>query len=255
MKFDEEGQILIDEFEDDMFKREFINVSDDDWAEIEEINSLLCNLKDLKVDKIAVEGALAKSKIAWKIAILSQAYIYRLYELGESCAVAWNNKHYIASLTLARGIIETGVVLCDLDEKVKQGLENEDLNFLDKNVTDKTFSTRIEKLLGDGERFKATNIMTFIGKKEHEIPGLKSVYDHLSECAHPNQFGHFQHYGDLDHSNGTVMFSNGKFLEAKFHTLLCAFYFIGFGYYAYKRLQESIEKVAELQHKVNPVKS
>ena len=186
---------------------------------------------------------------------MRQAYIWRLSELAESCAINWNNCHYIASLTLARGLIETGVILCEFDENVQKGVENKDLSFLNKDVMKKTFSTRIEEVLDEEREYLATNILTLIKKKEKELEGLEFVYANLSECAHPNQFGHFQHYGELDRSNGTVAFSNGKFLDAKFHSVLCAFSFIDFGILAINRLEENIEKVADLQHEINPVSS
>lgn len=236
-----------------MFKREFVETSDKGWEKAEEMNQWLSDLGALKLNEVRVEGSLIKSKVAWKIAVLSQAYLYRLHELGESCAIAWNNQHYIASLTLARSIIETGVVFCDFDENIKRGLEQKNLDFLNDSVMKKTFSTRIEELVGDEENFKATNILTFIKKKESEIPGLEALYHNLSDCAHPNQFGHFQHYGDLDHSNGTVTFTNGKFLKAKFQSIVCAFFLIELGFHAHKRIQENIEKVSELQHQINPV--
>lgn len=236
-----------------MFKKETFKNIDVKWEEVEELNKSLEELKAYKQDRIVVKGSLAKSKIAWKIASLRQAYIWRLYELGESCSINWNNGHYIASLTLARGLIETGVMLCEFDENVQKGLENKDLNFLDKDVMKKTFSTRVEELLDEEREYLATNILTFIKKKEKELKGLEFIYANLSECAHPNQFGHYQHYGELDRSNGTVTFSNGKFLDAKFHSVLCAFSFVDFGILAIKRLAENIEKVADLQHEINPV--
>lgn len=236
-----------------MFERSSIEKTKTEWKDVQEINSWITELGSFRVTEIAVEGSLLKSKLAWKISTLSQAYIYRLHELAMACAEAWNNKRYIASLTLARSIIETGVLLCEFDSNVKEGLESRNLDFLDDDVMKKTFSTRIDELMGEGEIYKATNILTHLQKKEREIPGLMSVYAHLSECAHPNQFGHFQHYGDLDHADGTVRYSDGKFLDAKFHSIVCAYSFVGLGINAYKRLMENIEKVADLQHELNPV--
>lgn len=238
-----------------MFKKERFENIDVKWEEIQECNESLKKLKAYKQDKVVVEDALAKSKIAWKIASLRQSYIWRLCELAESCAINWNNHHYIASLTLARGLIETGVMLCEFNENVQKGIDTRDLSFLDKDVMKKTFSTRVEELLDEEREYLATNILTFIKKKEKELEGLEFIYANLSECVHPNQFGHFQHYGELDRSNGTVTFSNGKFLDAKFHSVLCAFSFVDFGLLAINSLAENIEKVANLQHEINPVSS
>jgi len=236
-----------------MFRKEGFENADVRWIEVQKCNESLRKLNAHKQDQIVVEDVLAKSKIAWKIASLRQSYIWRLCELAQSCAINWNNNHYIASLTLARGVIETGVMLCEFDENVQKGLDARDLSFLDKDVMKKMFSTRIEELLGEEKEYLATNILTFIKKKEKELKGLESIYAHLSECAHPNRFGHFHHYGELDHSNGTVTFSNGKFLDTKFHSILCAFSFIDFGLLAIKNLTVNIEKIANLQHEINPV--
>lgn len=237
-----------------MFERKAIESAACSWNDASEINGQLEELKALKVNEIRVEGHLAKSKLAWKIATLSQACLRRLVELAEATAFTWNQGYYISALTLARSVIETGAILCDIDENVKKHLDKEDLKGLDDFVMNRTFSTKLEDWLNKGKVYKATNILTIIQKKDRQLPGLLDVYNGLSEYAHPNHVGLSQHYGDLDRTNGTVSYKEHSFLKAKFHSILCALTFIGFGYHAYKRLEESIKKVAELQHRINPVK-
>lgn len=235
-----------------MFQKKSFESVDIKWSEVEGLNDSIKKLKSYKLDQILVEGSLSKSKIAWKIATLRQSYIWRLCELAESCAINWNHQHYVASLTLARGLIETGAILCCFDERVQRGLKNKDLSFLNDEVTKKTFSTKMEFYRHEGQEL-ATNILTPIQKMDRKLKGLEFIYKNLSEFTHPNHLGNSFHYGKLDPKSGTVIFSNGTFLDGKFHAILCTFSLIDFGILAIESLAKNIEMVAALQHKIDPV--
>jgi hypothetical protein len=48
-----------------------------------------------------------KSKIAWKIAVFSNAMVHRFISLAEGVALSWNNSHILSAVLNARAISET----------------------------------------------------------------------------------------------------------------------------------------------------
>ncbi|GEM_PF-4793456 len=235
-----------------MFQKKSFENIDIEWEEVQELNNSIVELEAYKEEKILVEGNLSKSKIAWKIATLRQAYIWRLHELAKSCAINWSNGHYVSSLILARSVIETGLMLCDFDKNIQKGLIRKNFSFLDQEVMKKTFSTRMEEFDFAG-KFFATSILTMLDKKEKELPGIKHVYDNLSEFAHPNYLGSSMNYADLDVKTGTTTYSNEKYLTGKFLSILCAFSLVDLSINTIDRLANNIGEVANLQHELNPV--
>ena len=55
---------------------------------------------------------------------------------------------------------------------------------------------------------KALNIVTILENCESRYPGIKGIYDILSESAHPNYEGMVVGYSKVDHSEYETHFSN-----------------------------------------------
>lgn len=232
-----------------MFTRKMIEDAGHDWERKSHINEAIHNLRKLKLSEIRVEGPLAKSKIAWKVKKLSQSFIHRLCELSDGCYITWASSHYLSSIILARCIIETSAVMWHFEEKIKTCLDAGDLDKIDKTVMHQTFSTRIEGMLGEENEYKAQNILGIIQKQDKKIKGFLSVYENMSEAVHPNHFGLSQVHGEINYEDGTVTFGEPRFTKAMFSSISCAFMAIAISCDKYIILEDSINKIAQLQHK------
>lgn len=237
-----------------MFDTGSIKISEYDVEEIEFLNEIITDLERFKIEEIQVEGHFEKSKLAWKVAILNQALIRRLCEFSNSCTLTWNSTQYVPSLTLARCIIETAAVLSDLDDSIQKCLGEEDLESIDTIIMNRTFSTRLENIFKGDKRYKAINILTLVQKLDKKLEGVFKIYENLSEIAHPNHLGHFQSFADLNTENGTVAFGKTETSQSMFSSISCAICAAGMAISAHKNLVKNVVEIAELQHRINPVK-
>ena len=71
------------------------------------MNGVLDRLAAKRVEVLPVEGALAKSKVAWKYAALRMAIVYRLVDLSEATVREWCDDNCLSAVVLARAFIET----------------------------------------------------------------------------------------------------------------------------------------------------
>lgn len=167
-----------------------------DWATAKDCNLALDTIAALKLPKIPVVSGFAGSKIAWKFAVLKNAVLYRLLEFGESSISEWNADRRLASVALARSFLETVVFFQSLVSAMQNGVEMEDAAALDQLAMRETFAARHPDFLVLPE-FAATNIVTKVNKIDAQLPGIKNLYDHLSELTHPNGQGVVQAYSQL----------------------------------------------------------
>ncbi|PCJ95091.1 MAG: hypothetical protein COA45_12525 [Zetaproteobacteria bacterium] len=191
-----------------MFKRKAIEAAGINWEDANTLNEYIYELKKHQVKEIRVEGDLARSKLAWKIEIYSQAMRYRLIELSEVCIEQWNKERFVSCFIFARSIIETVSVLYDFELRLEKALINKDLSVVDDIIMSKTFSSRLEDLFDGRINSKVPSVLTAIDKVDKIIDGVRSEYNRLSEFAHPNYFGVSNAYGKIDYEFGDVSFGN-----------------------------------------------
>jgi hypothetical protein len=91
------------------------------------INAVLDRLAAKRVQRIERVGPLAQSKLAWKVATLKEALLYRVVALGKGCAVAWNRSDALGAALAARAFIETVAIVMDFDRRLGQLLSQENL--------------------------------------------------------------------------------------------------------------------------------
>ena len=136
--------------------------------------------------------------------LIRTASAWRSHDLLTQALVLYDAGHLLGARILVRSAIESLAVLAYLNQQMR-GIVAGTVPF--HNFIDKT------KTLALGSRNKSTevealNIMTILQKVEHRIPGLCSVYNALSESAHPNHEGLINGYLTFEDNGWIAKFSN-----------------------------------------------
>jgi hypothetical protein len=218
------------------------------------VNEVLSRLSARRRVQIRVEGEFAQSKLAWKLAILQEAFLHRAVMLAQGVALTWNAGNLVTSILSARALLETVVLVEDFHGKIDAFLKVEDLGGINQVLDSQTFATRDAEWLAQHPDNQAINILTLINKFDKStFPGARAHYDSLSERCHPNSRGHFGMFASLDRSNGTVTFSDTKTKIADRIAIMPALMLLQLLERTLGSLDEAISAVGELQHRVNPV--
>lgn len=99
--------------------RSAVEVAGEDWAKVDRYNSWLHSLAKRRVTRIERTGPLV-SMLAWKVAVLQQALLYRIVELADNCTKMWNVGNALCSMLAARALFETVALTLDLEAKVSE---------------------------------------------------------------------------------------------------------------------------------------
>ncbi len=222
-------------------------------ATIAELNASLQRLDGMRAVEIVVSGRFARSMIAWKLATYQHVLLHRTIALVDGTALAWNARSTLSAMLSARAFMETLAVLAELERQVTTLLAKEDLGGLDALAQQGIFSSRDEAWIKEFPQTKATNILTYIDKFDRGAEGFRGHYDRLSERCHPNSLGHNFMFSQLDRTDGTVRFCDEREPARNGHMILGALVPLPLVESVMVRLNELIENVSDLHHRVAPV--
>ncbi len=226
-------------------------------SDLKTIGRTIDRLAARRKASIEVDGPLAKSKIAWKISTYQQAVLYRVVALAEGVRDAWNARNILVSFLSVRALVETVAVFDELERALLVHISNQDLSAMDALMINRIFATKDTEVLKGRPEFLATNVITFVDKfeKRHGIAGIRSNYDSLSERCHPNSAGHHQLFSKTDYSTGEVrFFEKSKNLERALDTIIAPLGLLSLFKRSMERLDQVVVDVAEIQHRLNPVR-
>jgi hypothetical protein len=115
--------------------------------------------------------------------------------LSSAAVDLFQQKRVIPAVILTRAIVETVAVMFTFHERLDHFLKNnsEDIGAIDDFLMRCLVGAR-----DNPEMPTPTNILTFVDGVAKNFPGFRSVYDGLSECAHPNWAGTFGEFGQID---------------------------------------------------------
>jgi hypothetical protein len=218
------------------------------------VNAAHSRLSARNRTEIRVEGPLAQSMLAWKLATLQEAFLYRAVTLVRGIALTWNAGNLLTSILAARAQIETLVLVEDFKAKLDASLKVNDLQAVSQLLNQQTFATRDTEWLAEHPESLAINVQTLINKFDKlTLPGARAHYDSLSERCHPNSRGHFGMFAALDRSSGTVAFSDTKNLEADRAAIMPAVVLFLLFEHTMDWFDGAVLEIADLQHRLNPV--
>ena len=218
-----------------------------------DLNASLDRLSGLRAVEINVSGKFARSKIAWKLATYQHVLLHRLVALMDGAAVAWNNRGTLSAMLSARALMETFAVMAEFERRATGLLKEENLGGLDALAQNGIFASRDEDWIKENPETAAISILTYIDKFDKRAEGFRGHYDILSERCHPNSLGHNFMFSKLDRTDGTVRFCDEREPTRNGEMILAALAPLPLVESISSRLDDLIEKVSDLHHRVAPV--
>lgn len=174
------------------------------------VGQILANWHNSLPAKIELGGLYSRNPIAhkWKAPfrcnVLRETVFWRLEDLLTQSFDLHQKGYALGARILLRSGFETTATLIYLNQLTASVLDG-GLNF--HTFSDKT-STLLLGSRNDTTKHKSINIVTVLEKCDKRYPGLKSIYDDLSESAHPSYEGTCIGYSTVDHENYVTLFSN-----------------------------------------------
>jgi hypothetical protein len=178
--------------------------------EMNTVEQALANWKNSLRATIELGGLYSKNSTAhkWKAPfrsfVLRESVFWRLQDLLTQSNALHQFGHALGARILLRSGFETVATLIYLNQLTA--------SVLDGKLDFHAFSEKTSVLLlGSRNRttkHTAQSILTVLEKCDKRYPGLKNLYDDLSESAHPNFEGICMGYSTVDHDNNVTNFSN-----------------------------------------------
>jgi hypothetical protein len=175
-------------------------IPENERADLALVNAQLETVAARRLDLIdLLDEPYRRSKIAWKVAVFSNAMTHRFTSLAEGVALSWNNANVLSAVLNARAIVETAAVYWEFGGQFSKLAKASDFGAVDSLATKYLFGTRDEDLLKEHPELKARQVLNAIDLVDKTIiPHFRSHYDRLSERCHPNSLGHRGLFSSLD---------------------------------------------------------
>lgn len=178
--------------------------------QIIDIDTALKAWRESLFEVLPVAGLIARSQVAhkWKAPfrsfMLREAVCWRLQDLLTQSWFLHQHGHGLGARILLRSSLETLSILIYLNQLMQKVLEGRlEFHEFSNKTTALLTGTRI-----DDAGVKAVNILTVLEKCDRRYPGIKSMYDDLSESAHPNWEGLCNGYSTINRDEYETVFSN-----------------------------------------------
>ncbi|HMK60030.1 MAG TPA: hypothetical protein VK452_02655 [Dissulfurispiraceae bacterium] len=137
---------------------------------------------------IQIAALSLNSKLPFKALSIRELLIHRVSALAKPAVDLFEQEQFIPAIVLTRSVAETVAFLFCLHERIERFLNDKDVKALDDFLMSCLLSSRTQPDL-----HKAINVLTLIDRVDKGHPGFRSVYDILSEYAHPNWSGRSEH--------------------------------------------------------------
>lgn len=174
------------------------------------VEQKLANWKNSLPTEIPLAGLISISPTAYKwkalyrARILRETVFWRLHDILEQSFALHQQSHALGARILLRSGLETLAILIYLNQ-LKSNILDGSLNFHE-------FDKKTAKLLlgsrNQTTKHKSINIVTVLEKCDKTYPGVRVLYEMLSEAAHPNCEGTLHGYSSIDFDNHITVFQN-----------------------------------------------
>lgn len=177
---------------------------------MDKISQQLADWRASHMTSIPVSGLLSRNPVAYKWRapfrcwILREAAFWRVTDLLTQSLALHQQGHGLGARILLRSSFETVGALIYLNLKMRAVTEGK-LNF---NAFSRVTSQLAAGRKNETEGPVAINTVTMLDHGDKRYPGLRRIYDNLSESAHPNFDGMVWGYSKVDHDEHATNFSN-----------------------------------------------
>jgi hypothetical protein len=143
-----------------------------------------------------------KTRLPFKALCCRAALIWRVEELGRTAFDICEKGDAVAAMVLARSLIETASALWYLKDLLERQVEDGVQADLDEVLMRLLVGS---KITGP----QALNVLTLVDGVSKKLGSIRSIYDNLSESAHPNFDGAGGAFSRIDYSKDVVHFGRG----------------------------------------------
>ena len=168
------------------------NADRDLWS-LQEARSFVEAVAGSLPDRIQVAALTLKSKIPFKALSVRETLLHRVHALASAAVELFEGNRVIPAVILARAVVESTAVMFTLHERTTRFLQDLKINELDDFLMRNLVGAR-----NNPDMPTSINILTLVDRVEKAVPGFRSSYDSLCECAHPNWAGTLGAYGAID---------------------------------------------------------
>ena len=163
------------------------------------------HMASIPIDGLMLRNAIAyKWKAPFRCWLLREAAFWRVTDLLTQSYALHQQRHGLGARILLRSGFETLATLLYLNHNIRAVIDGK-LDF-------HKFSNLTSKLVVGSKNNPAhpiaVNVITMIDKSDKLYPGLRNLYDSLSESAHPNFEGMVWGYSKVDYDEYETNFSN-----------------------------------------------
>jgi hypothetical protein len=177
-----------------------------DRETVDNANAIVDRVRSLLVDHLSTRGPTLGYTVDAYANSYFQAHIRRALEFLDGGMEELSTGRAFIAATCARSILESVACFHDFCGRLTLILDEDDtpkaLNF----ITGQAFATKLTDLHDEDRSNVATNIMTQLDRLTKTVPGLREVYDQLSEITHPNGLGTVGYFTELDPEIGVTHF-------------------------------------------------
>lgn len=162
---------------------------------------LMGELERMLPDRVVGKHVSPRSKLPFKVVMLAGALAWRTHQMARAALAAYDDQMHVAGILSTRAVMETMAALNTLHHLVTT-YGGGDVDGLDERLMAGIFGSR-----NRDDRPKARNILSDIDRVAKRSPALRSLYDELSEYAHPNDSGTVTAFVRIDPNGQAALFT------------------------------------------------
>ncbi len=185
------------------FGRDAVESAGGDWHAASAINANLVRLQQRRRPSIVRDGDTPHAKITWKIAVSSQAALYRLVALADAATTLWNFRNPLGAIVTATSLLENTAAFVAFEQTLTQLTTTGDLSALDAYVTQAGFPNPLEGETGPSAAKSPAGITLL-------PPAAQSAHAQLAAMADRPALTQYRLFGTLDKTSISVAFSDSE---------------------------------------------
>jgi hypothetical protein len=172
---------------DGLFEVRDAPLTSDDCFRLDELKREMPRLRKLLRPVLGWSSA---GPAGFNIEVYAQFMLHRIFALVDGSVGAWNGRNSIASAILARAVLETVAVWVKVTRDAERHIREGEYDVYDNLIAriffgKKTQSDKVSATTA-ATALSPIQVLTAVETLEKEYPGVRAVYDQLSEIAHPN---------------------------------------------------------------------
>ena len=171
----------------------------DDERAIELTSAQLASMEKSLPEPVSATKLALKTRIPHTALSLREVLYARMYDISAIAFDQLKSGNSIAGIILTRAALETVALMGMFAIRIREYLQDESEDKLDQFLKSSLLGSK-----DDSTEIEAINILTFINRVDKENPGLRKMFNDLSEMAHPNWAGTLASYGRFDTKSITL---------------------------------------------------